>query len=693
MNQKTLLIEIQTEDLPSKELKNITQAFYSFFKQALKKNQITYQSILLFYTTKKITLKILSLIYIKKFNYIRKLGPLVTNPLKEKDQIKHSIKNWLKLHNITLQQTEKIFIKNKQYFSYYKKIKSVSLKKVLIKVIPEIIKKIPFKKSMLWNINNIRFARPIRNIMVLLNNKKIKLNLNGIKSENISYGHFLMSPKKIIFYNADQYTEELFKKKYIIINYHQRKKTIKNQIKKLAKSINKLLKINKKLLNEIAISTEWPKAYIGKFKKKYLKIPKNIIKYIIENNQKYFSLYDNETNNITNSFIFISNIETDNSKKIIRENEQVLHSKFSNIIFFLKQDQKISLIDRTILLKKISFQKQLGSMYDKTLRIKKLSQYISNIINANVQLTKRAAILSKCDLTTSIITECSDLQGIIGMYYAQQNKENEKVALAIREHYLPNFSKSKLPTQKISYALSIADKIDTIIGIFRIDKKPKKNKDPFALRRAAIGIIRIIIKKKISINLHDLIIKSINLYQKNKENKKIITCILKFIFSKYQSWCLKKKINKKIILSVLSLQFTNLIDINKRVIALNTFYKKNKINNILNIYKRINNILVNKKKNKTIKVDLFSSKNIQTFSLYEQKLIYLIIKIRKKIYQKKTTNYSSLLKNFQELCIPIEKFFQNSLIYHKNIQKRSYRVLILKKIKKIFLYLTDFSYL
>ncbi|VFP79101.1 glycine--tRNA ligase subunit beta [Buchnera aphidicola] len=693
MNQKILLIEIQTEDLPSKELKNIAEYFYSSFKKELNKNKIKYKSIILFYTSKKIALKIFSLSYFNKLKYIRKIGPIINKSFDKNNKITEIAKKWLELNKISIKKTEEIHINKKKHLSYIGINKRISLRKILKKIIPNTIKKIPSKKSMLWKENSIRFSRPIHNIMVLLDDKIIQLNIPGINSKNISYGHFLMSPKKIIFNHANQYTTELFKKKYILISYEERKKKILDQIINLSKKINKLVSINNKLLEEITASTEWPIAHIGQFKKKYLKIPIEILVYTMECNQKYFPLYNIKTKKITNYFIFISNINTKNSKKIIKENEQVLYSKLSNIDFFIKKDQEIKFSERLILLKNISFQKKLGSMYEKTLRIKKLSQYIAKIVNSNLDLTKKAAILSKCDLTTNIITECTALQGIIGMHYALQNKEKKDVAVSIKEHYLPKFSQSILPTTKISCAISIADKIDSITGIFSIGKSPKNNQDPFALRRAAIGIIKIIIKKKININLKKLIKKSINLYNHIKQKKIIQKSILQFIYSKYMSLYIKKY-NKNIILSVLSLKLVNLVEIDIRINTLTKFKKNNNIENILNIYKRINNILSKKKdKMKVIKVNPLTLKCTEKFTKYENKLIRLIKFIQKKFNTKEQINYLLLLKNIQKLCQPIEEFFKNSFVYDKNIKIRSYRIFILKKIKKIFLYITNFSYL
>uniref|UniRef100_A0A451DF51 Glycine--tRNA ligase beta subunit n=1 Tax=Buchnera aphidicola (Cinara pseudotsugae) TaxID=2518978 RepID=A0A451DF51_9GAMM len=691
MKKKTLLIEIQTEDLPSRELTTIAQFFHVTIQKELLKREIRYESVFLYYTSKKIAVKIFSLSYSNKHTHIKKIGPSIQESFDSNNKITPTATLWLKKCNISIQQTRTQCINNIKYLIHSGPKKAISLKKKLIHIISYTIKKIPLKKSMIWNTTSIRFSRPIRNIMILLDDKNISLNIPDITYKNISYGHFLMMPKKIIFTHANQYTTELFKKKYILIDHEERKKKIFSQIQSLSKKAKKSVTINEQLLEEITASVEWPIAHLATFKKKYLKIPEEVLAYTMENSQKYFPLYNKITKIITNNFIFISNVDTLNYKKIVQENEQVLHSKLSNINFFINTDQKIIFAKRLTLLKNISFHAKLGSLYEKTLRISKLSQYIAHKIKTNILLTQKAAFLSKCDLTTNIVTEFSALQGTIGMYYSLYYQENKKVALAIKEHYLPSFSQSNIPTQKISCALSIADKMDTMIGIFSIGKKPTNKKDPFALRRAAIGIIRIIIEKKININLLTIITKSINLYPHIQNKETIKTSILNFIYSKYIS-LYTKTYKKKIILSVLSLQLSNLYDINVRINALTDFKKKYDFKKILNIYKRINNMISKiPKKTKLIKLNSHYLNCTKNFLTHENKLIKHIQYINMYLSKNKHINYLYLLKCIKKLCKPIEIFFQKSFVYDSNTEIRSHRIFILQKIQKIFLYITNFS--
>lgn len=691
MKKPDFLIELQTEDLPANELKKISESFLNIFKNMLIKYKITYNLISLFATPRRLAITINSLKYIQKKQKIRKKGPLVEKSFNKKGLPTSIAISWAKHCNINIQDTKKTIIDKKIYLTHTIKNYSLSLLEILKKIILYVLIRIPIKKSMYWNEKNFRFSRPIRNIIVLLDSDIIPINFFHLSSNRFSHGHFFMKPKKIKIYHANQYTSKFFYPFYVMINYEKRKNFIKKEIKKIAHKLGKITKINNSQLHEVTSLVEWPVILSGKFNIKYLNIPKEILIYIMEKCQKYFPLYSKTTKKISRKFIFVSNIITKNSKNIIHGNENVLTSKLSNVNFFIKKDINIKLYNRLEFLKKICFQKKLGSMFDKTNRIRLLSTYIAIQINLNIQDIDRAALLSKCDLTTYMITEYPELQGIIGMYYAQNDQEKKNVSLSIKEQYLPKTSKDLLPTQNISYALGIAEKLDTITGIFSIKKNPKKNNDPFALRRAAIGIIRVIIEKKIDINIKLTVNKSINLY-KNIDNYKIIQKnILKFIFARLIYFYQKKNYNKKIIKSVLSLKIFNLIDINERICSLEKFNQKNKIKKIIEIYKRIENILKKESLNLQIYQKNIKIKNCKYITSTENILIKNIYKIIKNIKKKK--NYFTILIEIKNLFKIINKFFQTSFINDPNKKIKKFRISILQNIQNIFLYIANFSYL
>ncbi|WP_075431745.1 glycine--tRNA ligase subunit beta [Buchnera aphidicola] len=693
MKKSDFLLELRIEDLPAKELKNISESFFMIFKNILKKNKIKYDKISLFSTPRRLAVTINTIKYIQENKKIRKKGPLWKYCFNDKNQVTPIAMAWIKHCGINIEDAESTIINKKRYLTYQTTYKTISLLEILKKIILYVLMRIPSKKTMHWNEKKFQFSRPIRNILALLNSQIIPIKFFHLYSNRFSRGHLFMHPEKIEINFAKQYRSKFFSQFYVMINYKKRKNFIKKEIENLSKKLNGITKICDQQLDEITSSVEWPVILHGSFNVKYLKIPKKILIHTMEICQQYFPVYDSLTKKITTKFIFISNTETKNPNKIIEGNENVLQSKLSNIIFFLKKDLKTKIFDRLLLLKNICFKENLGTMYDKTNRMCLLSIFIIKNFEKKVQKEdmKRAALLSKCDLTTYMIIEHPELQGSIGMYYAIKNKEKKEVALAIKEQYLPNASNAKLPTQPISYALSIAEKMDTITGIFSLEKNSKNHNDPFALRRAAIGIIHIIIEKKIKINLIKLIKKSINLYPKIINPKKLKNIILKFLLSKYKYFFIKKGYEKKIIKSIFSLNIHDCIEINTRISILEKFYRNNKMNKIIQTFKRIENILKKQPDYSTIYCLFPTFEKNKNISEIENNLIKTLDKIQNNIKKKKS--YLTIFTQIEKLIVKINKFFEKSYIYDKNKEKHLLRISILKYIKNIFLYTANFYYL
>ncbi|AEH39678.1 glycyl-tRNA synthetase, beta subunit [Buchnera aphidicola (Cinara tujafilina)] len=682
MKKHDFLLELYIEDLPAQELKSISKSFLKIFKKNIKKNKIQYDMIKSFATPRRLAITICSIHYIQKYKEIRKKGPLLDHSFTEKGNATPIALSWAQHCGINIKDAKSLTINKKKYLTCKTKYKKYFLIRTVKKIILYVLVHIPSKKTMHWNEEKFQFSRPIRNIIALLDDQIIPINIFNLSSNRFSRGHVFMNPQKIEINCAKQYRSKFFYQFYVMINYEKRKNFIKDEIIKLAKKLYSIPKIHKKQLNEVTSSVEWPVILYGNSIKNILIYQKKILIHTMEACQKYFPLYDVINKKILTKFIFISNIETKNPNNIIQGNESVLKSKLSNVIFFLKKDLNIPFFDRLLLLKNICFKKKLGSMYDKTNRIRLISIYIAKQINANVSDTERAALLSKCDLTTYMIIEYPELQGSIGMYYAIKNKEKKTVALAIKEQYLPNTSTANLPTQPISYALSIAEKIDTITGIFSLEKKLKNHNDPFALRRATIGIIRIIIEKELNINIVQLIKKSIHIYSHITNKKQIQKNVLKFILSKFKHFLEKKGCDKKIIQSVFALNTIDFIDIHSRILILEKLYKQKKIDPIIKTFKRVENILKNQPDYFTMYSDFPKIKNHNNLTSIEEILIKSLNNIYNDIKNKK--KYSIIVSHIEKLVIIINSFFDTSFIYDKNKKKRKFRLSILGNIKIYF---------
>ncbi|CAL4319680.1 glycine--tRNA ligase subunit beta [Buchnera aphidicola] len=686
--KKTLLVEIGTEELPAKELNNISLSFCKNVVEELNLHKIKYGNIIPYATPRRLALKIENInpLYTKKA--IKKKGPSIFHAFDHNNLPTKSALCWAKSCGIELKQAKRIKNNKEEWLYYETNEKKENIDIIFPKIIFTSIKKINTYTLMKWENNEFKFSRPVRNISILLDNKIIPANIFGIHSDRILRNHISFKNSKIIINNANEYPDILFKHSQIIAHFNSRKEKIKKDAELLVKKINGNLYYSDILLNEITSLVESPKVLIGKFDKKFLILPHEILIHIMTNNQKYFPVYDIDKKLIPH-FIFVTNIQSCHLKYVITGNENVLQARFTDAEFFFKNDQLKKIEEYLPSLKNILFQKKLGSLYEKTNRIKSLITWIAPLINANVTDAIRAATLSKCDLNTNMVFEFPEIQGIIGMYYAINNKEKKEVAIAIKEHYQPKFSGDQLPSNLIACALAIADKIDTLSGIFGIGEYPKGDKDPYALKRTATGIIRIIISKKMLIDLKKLIIKSTNLYKKIINKKSTIDLLIEFILERCCSFYHLKGYNIDIIQSVLSCKLTELIDIDARIKAISYLKKLNIYRSLVLVNKRICKILEkNKQKiNENINYNLIKEKS----EIILQKKIENLNIILPDLLLKK--RYKEILLNLSNLIDPIELFFNSVVINHQDPEIKLNRLTILYKIKKIFLNIADFSYL
>ncbi|QJC29809.1 glycine--tRNA ligase subunit beta [Enterobacteriaceae endosymbiont of Plateumaris sericea] len=689
MKKETLLLEISIEDIPSQYLLKTVQIVFNNFKHELKKNYFLYKKIIWFATSRRITIQAYDLNIIQLDYTLKIKGPNIYNYYNKDILSIDIVKHWIKKFQI--KNTDKIILNN-NYLFYNKKIKGINIKYLLTKMIINSLTNFSIPNLMYWNIKNkdsIKFIRPIRKITVFLGNKNIKINILNIKSSKIINGHRFMGESKIILDNANQYEKYLLNKGNIIVNFFKRKDKILNNIKKIAYSLNGSINISNNFLEELTSMVEWPVILSATFDPKFLSLPYEILEYIMIKYQRYIPLYDIDHNLLPN-FIFISNVESQNNNLIIKGNEKVIKSRFEDAQFFFKNDSKKKLDQYLNNLKNIIFQNKLGNLLDKTIRLKKLSKYIAIKVQANINNCIRASELSKCDLATTMVHEFPELQGIIGMYYAKNNGENIDVCISIKEQYQYKFN-DKIPNNLTSCVLFLSDKIDTLVGIFGLSLFPKSNKDPFALKRITLVIIKIIINNKLNLDLLKLIKKSISLYKNNFDNINIINDLMKFIINRCKNWYISIGFEKNIVQSVL----TNII--NKPLISdikiktLSLFFKNEKKQSklLLYTYKRINKILLKNQSFIHEKINISFLKEKEEIILYNH-----LLKLSKIFLLKiKNNEYYNILLILSELYYPINNFFKNVIVDIKNIEIKINRITILNKINNFLLKIMNINQL
>jgi glycyl-tRNA synthetase beta chain len=569
--------------------------------------------------------------------------------------------------------------------------KNAMISKRTIELLPSIIsnsiKKISLKKSMFWEENRGPFIRPINWLMAIFGNEIISVKIFGIQASNITYGHRFHYPKSIVIPDPEQYEILLDKQGLVMADAKKRKHHIQNQIIALTKNNQAI--IPEDLLLEVTNLVEWPVALEGVFNKRFLKIPHEILITSLKNHQRCFPIVD-ESGRLLPRFVMISNIVSKIPARIIAGNEKIINARFTDAEYFYHNDLKLKFIDNLYKLRSVSFQEKLGSLYDKTIRLQEIITFIATKIGINCAYAQRAAMLSKCDLITSMVREFPELQGIMGYYYTVKYESND-VALAIKEQYLPRFSKDVIPTTMLGCCLALADRIDNLVGFFIINKIPTGNKDPFGLRRAAAGILKIILEKKLDLDLKSVLERSYLAYSnviKNNQDETIAK-IFDFIYERLNSWYLEQDRDINIFRAVLMRSSTNLQDFDKRFEAIERFAQLPEICDLINNYKRIKNILDHAK---------YSSENKFNLKLFiepaEDNLAKLIIKEEQiiiRLYQNK--NYFELLQELAKLKPAIDDFFNRVMIMTNDEKLRHNRLALLKILENLFTSIMDPSYL
>lgn len=663
-NKQNLLIEIGTEEIPLKQAAYLSNYIKTEIKEQLFDKNIDNFEANNFYTLNRIIITIKNLPQKTNPITIIKKGPPKIHCFKDNKPTK-TLKKFLESLNISLKNLKEEKTSKGTWLIYIKKIKSKNIIYIIKNIIKKVINNIKIENTMKWSNNNLNFIRPISWILIILNNKIIRFEYNKIKSNNFTYGNKYLKNKKIKITNYDY--ENLLKKNYVLIDCYKRKNIILNKIKKIEEKYNVQSIINNELLNEIKDLTEYPYILIGKFKEKYLNLPKEIIILIIQKYNKCIPLKKNKK--IINSFIIISHVPL--KGKAIDWYNFSLNSKFSKILHIFNQEKINFKKNKIKKLKNIIFQEKLGSIYIKTKRIKNISLYISKLLKIIIKNLIISTLIAKLDLSTILVTELPELEGVIGSYYIKKNKD---ISLSLKEQYKPKTINDKIPKFIIGKILSISDNMDTIVGLFLINKFPVGNKDPYSIKRKTISIIKIIIETHIHINIAKLIAFSLKCF--NIRNKKITKSIFKYFIEKLKIFCKQEKHNHDIFNLIKNKK--NLYKTYKKSNDINIFLKSNDGKNLINTSVRIKNIIKDNIKNKSkINLNIFDN-NVEKILLKK----YIAIKIiNNELFLK--NDYYKYLINCSKLIIILNSYFEKTIILDKNINIKENRMRFLNTINNL----------
>ena len=675
MKTHDFLLELGTEELPPKLLLKLTNSLRDNFEQELNKLNLNFNNIKAFATPRRLAITISELQSKQQDQVIEKKGPSTQSP-------EMAINGFAKSCGVSVDELEKKELAGKEYFFYSKEEPGQSIKDLLPSIIERSIKDIPITRSMKWGDSDYSFVRPVHWLVVMLDKDVVNANIMGLKSGRESKG-LRFHDLNLKFSHANEYENLMSQKAQILVDFNKRKELIRDQILSVAKTNNAEVVIDESLLDEVCALVEYPRAFSGSFDKKFLDIPQEAIISAMKSHQKYFHLVDSKEK-LLPLFISVANIESSNIQAIIDGNERVIHPRLADSEFFWNQDKAIKLEERLAGLDSVMFMKSLGSMGQKAKRIEKLSSNISDLAGFDKEIAQRAGLLSKTDLLSEMVGEFADLQGIMGGYYALNDGESKEVSVAIREHYQPRFAGDSLPSTDAGIAVSLADKMDTLTGIYGIGQGPTGSKDPYALRRTALGMLRILLEAKIELNLKSLIDFSLSLHLKEVD-RKCAGDIYNFMMDRLKAYYRDANIDTNIYEAVLAVSPDSPLDFHYRIDALNEFTQSADSKSLIEANKRIANIL----KDSDEKLEELNPNMLLEDS---EKILYKATEsLTKELSGSK--NYKEIMKSLLNLKDSIDSFFDNVMVNAEDDKIKSSRLALIRRVRHLFLSVADISHL
>ena len=678
-------LELFSEEIPPNLQKNARVFFLENFQKLFEEKNLKFKKSASYSTPNRLIVLFIGLDKEIKEKSEEIRGPNINAPEK-------ALEGFLRSNKITENEIYKKKIEKGEFYFFNKPEKITKTINLLEKNVPLMLEKIPWKKSMKWGDFDMEWGRPLKSILCVFDNKSLPFKFYHLESSNITFLDKEFEEKKRVFKNFKSY-QGYFKKMGIIIDQNSRKKLIEKELHKISKRKNVKLDINTKLLNEVVDLVEQPNILSCKFDQKFLEIPKEILIITMQYHQKYFHTFD-QKENITNEFFVVANSK-DTKGFIKLGNERVVDARLNDARFFWEKNKSQNLIKQISKLKSINYFEGLGSYFDKVQRMRKLGAMISDEMLISKDKVELLTSICKIDLISDIVNEFPELQGIIGGYFASSQGFDKDISLSISEHYLPTGPDSRIPRKPFSVALALTDKMDTLVGFFGINQKPTSSKDPYALRRSALGIIRLLLENKKEFKISDLINYSILLYKDQGfefQNDNVKKELSLFFIDRLKFYMKEKDIRHDIIeASINSFSIDHISKMYNKALALNKVIIKDVGNDIIVSYKRASNILESELKNKEL--DLSNTTDPGIFKNDYEKNLYKKIQELRKYFASinKDEDYEVTLGNLANAKATITEFFDNVIVNDDDQSIKKNRLELLQMLCKTFDNYINFS--
>ena len=688
MLKQDLLIEIGTEELPPKALRPLSEAFRDEFATLLAKAGLAPAGIDVFATPRRLALIVRELPIQQEDRMSEKFGPALQAAFNTDGTPTKAAEGFARSCGVTvaeLQQKQDGKVTKLTYRSQQKGEDTATL-------IPDMVKAalaaLPIPKRMRWGSSRDEFVRPVHWVVLLFGSKVIKATIMGVQTGAETRGHRFMHPGPILLDSPAHYVHQLRGLGNVLASFAERREEIQKLVIEQAKKLEARVVIEPELLDEVTALVEWPVALTGNFDKAFLAVPQEALISAMKGHQKCFHLLDAKGNILPN-FITISNLVSRDPAQVVAGNEKVIRPRLADAAFFCAQDKKHKLADRIEKLKSVVFQQELGTVYEKSQRVKKLAVSIADSLNADKVMAARAAELGKCDLMTSMVYEFAELQGIMGYYYALNDGEPKEVALALNEQYLPRFAGDELPTTKTGMVLALAERLDTITGLFAIGQPPTGSKDPFALRRAALGILRIIIEKQLPLHLDAPIEAAAASFAKLSKAKDLKQSVIDFVFERLRALYADQGVSTDVFMAVDAVRSSSPLLFDARIKAVSHFVKLPAAQALAAANKRVSNILQKSETGSVgaVKPALLQEEAERTLNTALQHVLAQAEPLLA------SHRYTEALAAMSALQPPVDAFFEQVMVNAEDAGLRQNRLALLNSLRQLFLRVADISLL
>jgi glycyl-tRNA synthetase beta chain len=688
------LVELGTEELPPKALLALSNAFTSGIVDGFKAANLSFVEVISYAAPRRLAVVIKGLDVQAPDSEIVVWGPPAKVAFDAEGQPTRAAEAFAKKNAIDIAQLNEYIDNDGQQDKLCARRTEAGCQtsSLLGPVINQSLAALPIPKRMRWGSSKEEFVRPVQWAVLLFNGSVFHEDVMGLTSGNISRGHRFHSEGDIVITSPDSYAEQL-REAYVIADFNQRRDIIREGVTELAATIDGQAVIDEDLLDEVSALNEWPVPLMGRFDEHFLQVPSQALISSMKEHQKYFHVVD-QNNNLMAAFVTVANIESKDPGQVIDGNERVIRPRLADAAFFYQNDMQSSLESRRELLKQVVFQAKLGSVFAKTERVAALAETIAQYTGTDPKLARRAAELSKSDLVTDMVGEFDDLQGTMGRDYALNDGEPKEVAEALFEQYLPRFAGDQVPDTGTGTTLALADRLDSLVGIFSIGQQPSGSRDPFALRRASLGVLRIMIERRIDLDLTQAINAAAAQFELKKEgelsSENISKQVLTYIIDRFKSWYKDEGMAAEIFMAVAALELSNPLDINARVQAVNQFSQLPEAVALAAANKRVANILA-KQLGDTAPGAVQSALLQEPAEQALASAIELLSEEIEPLVQQR--DYSGILQKLAQLREPVDGFFDQVMVMADDQAIRNNRLALLFSLRQLFINVADISQL